>query len=200
MCLHHFQGSLSEAIPTEINFYLNLCFMHLGPLKVESCLYFSSYYSTMKFLGSIVPFLQHVSNWVMLWFNHSYWWSGQVGEWGGGRTRVGTCSFAWGRSLRGFQEKRRGPTLPWEDWATSTGLESLQKSGFWEHQPRCLHPMYQHPVLSSGPRLWHGWSVWLGVPYMKLDCSRWVHSFLCPPVAEIRTTLFTTKKHPVLYI
>lgn len=83
MCLHHFQGSLSEAVPTAINFYLNLCFMHLSPLKVESCLCFSGYYSTMKFLGSIAPFLQHVSSWVILWFNRSYWWSGQVGEWGG---------------------------------------------------------------------------------------------------------------------
>lgn len=29
---------------------------------------------------------------------------------------------------------------------------------------------------------------------MKLDCSSWVHIFLCPPSGEIRTTLFTTKE------
>lgn len=147
MCLHHFQGSLSEAVPTAINFYLNLCFMHLGPLKVESCLCFSGYYSTMKFLGSIAPFLQHVSSWVILWFNRSYWWSGQVGEWGG-QGMSGHMFFCMKEISAWFQVKRRGPTLSWENWAISAGLESFQKSGFWAHQHRCLHPMCQ-----VGPQL-----------------------------------------------
>lgn len=121
---------------------------------------------------------------------------GQVTMWESGHW-VGHMFLCVEELAASSSSRRRGLTLHWEEWAISKSLESLGSlviQDFWVHQPRCLQPICQHPILFKSELCWHSRSFLVGsVIYETLFPGR-VPSFIFPPTEEIRTTLFPTKE------